>query len=183
MSFYLSFLGAPGSGKGTQSSLIQELYNIDAFSTGDLIRSEVDKGTEIGILAKDYILNGDLVPDKVIIEMFESYVLNHNLISKGFISDGYPRSLKQAESFVNLLNHGKFPLKIMYLDVSIDTLKSRLLNRGRLDDNEKSIERRFKVYNNVIENLKSIFKNELIYINGEQTPEMVFAEIKKYLTH
>jgi adenylate kinase len=180
MSYYISFLGAPGSGKGTQTEFLKKKFNINAFAAGDLIRTEVVNQTEIGLLAKNYILKGELIPDDVIIDIFKTYILKNGFIQKGFISDGYPRTIKQAESFVNLLKGGKYPTKILYLDVSLDTLKERLLQRGRMDDNEESIERRFEVYNEVVNNLKSFFNDQLVYINGEDEPNIVFDSIKEH---
>ncbi|RAP33365.1 adenylate kinase, partial [Candidatus Marinamargulisbacteria bacterium SCGC AAA071-K20] len=145
-------MGAPGSGKGTQTEYLKKEYNIDAFAAGDIIRSEVDKLSEVGVLAKNYILKGELVPDQVVIDMFQSHILNGGFIEKGFISDGYPRTIKQAESFSALLKNGKYPIKVIYLDVSSEALKKRLMQRGRMDDTLESIERRFQIYNDLVNN-------------------------------
>ena len=181
MSYYISFLGAPGSGKGTQTEFLKKTFNLDAFSAGDIIRTEVDRQTDIGKLAKDFILKGELIPEDVIINIFRAYIEKKRFVKKGFISDGYPRTIRQAESFMDLLKDENYPIKVLYLEVSLEMLKKRLLQRGRIDDTAESIERRFEIYNEVVSNLKSFFKVQLIYINGEDEPEKVFERIKAHL--
>ena len=111
MSYYIVMLGAPGSGKGTQTDLLSKAFGYTTFSTGDIIRKEIEEGSEIGQLANKFLSNGELVPDHVIIDMFKKTVQG-KYIAEGFISDGFPRTVEQAEAFKCILENGKWPIKV-----------------------------------------------------------------------
>jgi len=150
--FNIVIFGKPGSGKGTQANFLKEKYNLYHISTGDLFRKNISNQTKLGIEAKSYLDNGDLVPDSVTIKMLENEVLS-NKEAKGYIFDGFPRTLKQAESLDNFLS--SINLKInatIALDVNEDELITRLLDRGkttnRSDDQDiEKIKNRFNEYN------------------------------------
>ncbi|HBG58578.1 MAG TPA: adenylate kinase, partial [Porphyromonadaceae bacterium] len=122
--------GAPGSGKGTQSEKLIEKYGLKHVSTGDLLRAEINGNTELGKMADSYISKGQLVPDEVVIGMLEELVKkNHHL--KGFIFDGFPRTLMQGEALDKMLErHGKKVSVVLSLEVEDKELIDRLLKRG-----------------------------------------------------
>ena len=150
--FNIVIFGKPGSGKGTQASFLKEKYSLYHISTGDLFRKNISNKTKLGIEAKSYLDNGDLVPDSVTIKMLENEVLLNKQV-KGYIFDGFPRTLAQAESLDTFLN--SINLKInatIALDVDENELITRLLDRGkttnRSDDQDlEKIKNRFNEYN------------------------------------
>lgn len=143
--------GPPGAGKGTQSEKLITKYGLTHLSTGDLFRKHLGEGTELGKLAKKYMDEGHLVPDEVVIRMVEDKISNSGA-SKGFIFDGFPRTTAQAEALDEMLgNHGMSISGMIALDVPFQTLKERIIERGktsnRVDDqNEEKINTRIKVY-------------------------------------
>ena len=142
--------GAPGSGKGTQSDLIKEKYNLIHISTGDLLRQEIKNETELGIIAKEYIDKGQLIPDELICDMLDK-VLGNVKDAKGIIFDGFPRTIPQAEALGRILNKREMDISVLLdLQVEEEELIIRLLERGkksgRSDDNEETIKSRLKVY-------------------------------------
>ena len=151
--FNIVIFGKPGSGKGTQANFLKEKYSLYHISTGDLFRKNISSKTKLGIEAKSYLDNGDLVPDSVTIKMLENEVLLNKQV-KGYIFDGFPRTLAQAESLDTFLN--SINLKInatIALDVDENELITRLLDRGkttnRSDDQDlEKIKNRFNEYNN-----------------------------------
>lgn len=143
--------GPPGSGKGTQATKIAEKYNLLHISTGDLFRYEMGADTELGKQAKDYISKGQLVPDEVTVGMLRNKVEAHP-DSQGFIFDGFPRTIPQAEALDALLTEkGTSISSLIALDVAEQEIVDRILNRGktsgRMDDNDETIIRnRIAVY-------------------------------------
>ena len=150
--FNIVIFGKPGSGKGTQANFLKEKYNLYHISTGDLFRKNIGNQTKLGIEAKSYLDSGDLVPDSLTIKMLENEVLS-NKEANGYIFDGFPRTLNQAESLDDFLS--SINLKInatIALDVNEDELITRLLDRGkttnRSDDQDiEKIKNRFNEYN------------------------------------
>ncbi|MDA9698930.1 adenylate kinase [Flavobacteriaceae bacterium] len=151
--FNIVIFGKPGSGKGTQANFLKEKYSLYHISTGDLFRKNISNKTKLGIEAKSYLDSGDLVPDSVTIKMLENEVLQNKKV-KGYIFDGFPRTLAQAKSLDTFLN--SINLKInatIALDVDENELIIRLLDRGkttnRSDDQDlEKIQNRFNEYNN-----------------------------------
>ncbi|MDR1003665.1 MAG: adenylate kinase [Prevotellaceae bacterium] len=142
--------GAPGSGKGTQSERIVEKYGITHISTGDVLRAEIKKGTELGKTAQGYIDQGQLIPDRLMIDILGN-VLDGIKESKGVIFDGFPRTITQAEALEKLLaERGQEVAVMIDLEVPEEVLITRLINRGkqtgRADDNEETIKKRLQVY-------------------------------------
>lgn len=144
--------GPPGSGKGTQSAKLVEKYGVIQLSTGDLLRAEIAAGTELGVEAKKLMDKGILVPDEIVIGMI-SNKLDANPQSKGFIFDGFPRTVAQAEALDSLLGERNLIIaRMLALEVPNDELKNRLLLRGkdsgRPDDQDSEvIQNRINVYN------------------------------------
>ncbi|RRB04050.1 adenylate kinase [Larkinella rosea] len=148
----LVLFGPPGAGKGTQSEKLIAQYQLVHLSTGDLLRSEIREGTELGLRAKMLMDQGILVPDEVVIGMIENK-LTENRSAAGFIFDGFPRTVPQAEALDALLAHHNTEIRVMVaLVVDEDELTKRLLIRGQSsgrpdDQNEELIHRRIKEYN------------------------------------
>jgi adenylate kinase len=180
----LVLFGPPGAGKGTQSQKLIEKYGLIHLSTGDLLRSEITQGTELGLEAKKLMDEGLLVPDAVVIGMI-SNKLDANKNAKGFIFDGFPRTVAQAEALDNLLKSKKSAISGMIaLQVNDDELEHRLLLRGkesgRPDDaNPEVIRKRIKEYNDKTTPVAEFYKNQHKFksINGIGTIAEIFASI------
>ena len=163
--FNIVIFGKPGSGKGTQANFLKEKYSLYHISTGDLFRKNISNKTKLGIEAKSYLDNGDLVPDSVTIKMLENEVLQNKKV-KGYIFDGFPRTLAQAKSLDTFLN--SINLKInatIALDVDENELIIRLLDRGkttnRSDDQDlEKIKNRFNEYNTKTSILIDFYDNQ-----------------------
>lgn len=144
--------GPPGAGKGTQAVRLTEKYSLVHLSTGDIFRANIKNATELGTLAKSYMDKGELVPDEVTIRMLESEV-NDNPQAKGFIFDGFPRTIPQAEALDDFLSTKNTTISLMVaLSVGEEELIKRLLLRGkdsgRADDTDETIiQNRIRVYN------------------------------------
>ena len=180
--------GAPGSGKGTQSDILVEKYGLKHISTGDLLRGEIAKGSELGMKAKTLIDAGNLVPDEIINGMFES-VIKANLDAKGFIFDGYPRTVDQAKNLDTLLSAYNEKVTIMLnIDVNHDLLIERLLNRaktsGRADDNIETINHRLEVYQSVTLPVADYYRGTDRYhaVNNNTTIDDCFKQIEALIS-
>ena len=180
--------GAPGSGKGTQSDILVEKYGLKHISTGDLLRGEIAKGSELGMKAKTLIYAGNLVPDEIINGMLES-VIKANLDAKGFIFDGYPRTVDQAKNLDTLLSAYNEKVTIMLnIDVNHDLLIERLLNRaktsGRADDNIETINHRLEVYQSVTLPVADYYRGTDRYhaVNNNTTIDDCFKQIEALIS-
>ena len=165
--------GKPGAGKGTQAAFLKSQYDLVHISTGDLFRFNIKNKTELGILAKSYLDKGDLVPDRVTIDMLENEV-DKNLDAKGFIFDGFPRTESQAEALDVFLERKLMKITAtLSLEAEDGILINRLLERGkssgRVDDQDESkIKNRFEEYNQKTAPLINYYKrqNKFHSING-----------------
>jgi len=138
--------GAPGAGKGTQAELLAKKYAIPHISTGDMLRSAIQEGTELGKKAKQFVESGGLVPDEVVIGIVRE-VLASPKCANGFILDGFPRTTAQAEGLQKIFNELAITnIHVISIEVNEEELVKRLLGRGRADDNEETIRNRLKVY-------------------------------------
>ena len=180
----LVLFGPPGAGKGTQSTLLINKYNLLHLSTGDILRGEISAGTVLGLKAKSLMDKGELVPDSVVIGMIKSKLKN-NPDAKGFIFDGFPRTTAQAEALDTLLLELKTDISVMIsLQVDDEELTKRLLlrgkNSGRSDDQDESVIRnRIKQYNNKTLPLKEFYgaQNKLQEIEGIGSIEEINQKI------
>ncbi|QNF33827.1 adenylate kinase [Adhaeribacter swui] len=176
--------GPPGAGKGTQSQKLIDTYHLIHLSTGDLLRSEIAAGTELGLRAKGLMDQGMLVPDEVVIGMIDSK-LKENKDAVGFIFDGFPRTVKQAESLDVLLDQNNTAISGMIaLEVSEEELTKRLLLRGQTsgrpdDQNEELVRKRVQEYNTKTAPVAGYYANQGKYhaINGIGEIEAIFTEI------
>tara|TARA_B100001093_G_scaffold518008_1_gene601352 strand:+ start:3461 stop:4036 length:576 start_codon:yes stop_codon:yes gene_type:complete len=161
----LVLFGPPGAGKGTQATRLVEKYHLIHLSTGDIFRSNIKEGTDLGQLAKSYIDKGALVPDEVTIGMLEAEVKS-NSNAKGFIFDGFPRTSAQAEALDAFLSSKDTEVSSMLaLEVDENELITRLLERGkssgRADDQDAGIiKNRIQVYENETAVLKTYYANQ-----------------------
>ena len=160
--------GPPGAGKGTQAEFLKTKYNLIHISTGDVFRYNIKNETELGLLAKSFMDNGDLVPDEVTIDMLKAEV-DGNPEAKGFIFDGFPRTESQAESLDAFLTEKNTGINAMVaLEVPENLLVERLLNRGKTsgrsdDQDENKIRNRFNEYETKTAILKNYYQNQNKY--------------------
>ena len=184
--FNIILFGPPGSGKGTQSERIVEKYGLIHLSTGNLLRHEIAEKTPLGLEAKNLMDKGQLVPDEVVIGMIDTCLEKH-ADSKGFLFDGFPRTVAQAEALDKLLALRKTSIcKVLALDVSEEELVKRLIKRGetsgRSDDTDENIIRkRYTVYKNDTEPVAEYYKEQdkLERIQGEGSVDEIFSALSK----
>ncbi|MDR0699414.1 MAG: adenylate kinase [Tannerella sp.] len=182
--------GAPGSGKGTQSDLIKKRYNLTHISTGDVLRTEMKNGTELGRVAKEYISKGQLLPDNLICDMLDKVLDRLSADTKGVIFDGFPRTIPQAEALEGILQKRGWDVTTL-IDLQVDDgeLLKRLIERGkssgRDDDNEKTIKSRLEVYHTQTAPLTEYYKNrnKRAAINGIGTIADIFNRIGEEIKH
>lgn len=180
----LILFGPPGAGKGTQSVKVAEHFGLVHLSTGDIFRANIKGGTELGVLAKSYIDKGQLVPDEVTIGMLRGEV-EKNSGAKGFIFDGFPRTIPQAEALnVFLSEKGTSISSVISLEVEEEELVKRLKMRaevsGRSDDADESVIRnRIEVYKNETFPLKDFYaaSGKVKIVNGIGEIEQIFSDI------
>jgi len=178
--------GPPGAGKGTQAEFLINSFGLNHLSTGDLLRSEIAAGTKLGLEAKSFMDKGELVPDTVVIGMIKSK-LESNQDAKGFIFDGFPRTVEQAKELDKLLEENGTPISgMLSLEVEKQELINRLLNRGKIsgrpDDQDQSvIENRINVYNQKTLPLVEYYKPQGKHfgINGMGTIEEIAGRLKE----
>ena len=181
--------GAPGSGKGTQSEVLIKTYGLFHISTGDVLRDHIKRGTALGKTAQEYINQGQLIPDELMVNILASVMDdNKEVAAKGVIFDGFPRTIPQAEALEEMLQQrGTKVSAVIGLDVPDEILIGRLLNRGkesgRSDDNLETITSRLEVYNNQTAPLKAFYaqKGLLHMVQGTGGAEVVFERVRKVI--
>lgn len=188
--FFLNYMlniilfGKPGSGKGTQASLIKDKYSLIHISTGDVFRKNMSNNTDLGLLAKGYMEKGELVPDKVTVDMLKDEI-NNFMPCNGFIFDGFPRTTFQAKELDNLLLEKSLKIDLtIALDVDNNSLIDRLLERGkssgRADDQSvEKINMRLQEYDNKTKPLIEYYndQNKFYSINGIGSLEQITSRI------
>lgn len=168
-------LGPPGAGKGTQAEKLEEKLDIPQISTGDLFRSNIGEGTELGLEAKRYLDAGDLVPAELTNQLVDDR-LNDVDVAEGFILDGYPRSVEQAKALDTMLERRGLQIDaVLEFRVSEDELFSRLKGRGRADDTDDVIRNRMKVYREETAPLLEYYRDELKTVDAVGSLDEVFA--------
>ncbi len=169
----LILMGPPGAGKGTQATSVAERYKVPAISTGDIFRSNVSEGTELGVKAKEYMDAGEYVPDEITNLMVRNRIDEPDA-ERGFLLDGYPRTLAQVEELDGMIEHTGHQLDaVVVLTVDAEELVQRLLQRaeteGRADDTEEVIRRRQEVYADQTEPLIDVYRDRGLLIEVEGT--------------
>jgi adenylate kinase len=180
----LIFFGTPGAGKGTQAEIIAAERSLFHLSSGSILRQEIESG-ELGPEIKHYLDSGTLVPDSLITTMMEN-AITKNISGNGFIFDGYPRSISQAEALYKFFENNNLHLNaVINIEISEDEAKKRILLRGktsgRSDDNPEVIAQRFKTYHEQTKPLLDYYQElgKIININGEPDIETVATNINQ----
>jgi len=187
--FNLILFGPPGSGKGTQSDKIVDKFGLVHLSTGNLLRQEIADKTPLGLEARNFMDKGQLVPDEVVIGMIDSCLEKH-AGATGFLFDGFPRTIAQAEALDRLLTLKKTAIsRVLALEVTEEELVKRLVKRGetsgRSDDTDESvIRKRFSVYRNETEPVAAYYEGQgkLERIAGEGSVEEIFNKLSEHIT-
>ncbi|WP_291474082.1 adenylate kinase [Corynebacterium sp.] len=167
----LVLLGPPGAGKGTQAAILADALQVPHISTGDLFRENIGKETELGKLAQSYIDAGKLVPTSVTADMVRSRLAQDDA-ADGFLLDGFPRTVEQAEILGEMLGESGEKLNaVINYQVSEDVVVERMLSRGRKDDNEETIRTRLQVYRDETAPLIDFYSDIIVDIDAEGTVE------------
>ncbi len=184
----LILMGPPGAGKGTQAKVVADHFGVPAISTGDIFRTNVSEGTELGLRAKEYMDAGEYVPDEVTNLMVRNRI-DESDAEPGFLLDGYPRTLAQVEELDGMIKHTGHSLDaVVVLTVQSEELVQRLLQRaateGRSDDTEDVIRRRQEVYTEQTEPLIDVYRERdlLVEVDGmgsvDEVSERIFAALE-----
>lgn len=177
----LIFLGAPGAGKGTQAKVLADSCSIPHVSTGDILRAAVANQTPLGVQAKAYMDRGDLVPDQLVIDLIQERLAQSDA-QAGWVLDGFPRNVPQAEYLDQLLDKIQQPYDhVLNFEVPDEVLVNRMLARGRADDTEEVIRNRLVVYREQTAPLIDFYqqRGKLVSVNGNQGMDEVTDELKK----
>lgn len=201
----LILLGAPGAGKGSQATKISSEYGIPHISTGDVFRANITQGTELGLYAKSFIEKGELVPDEVVVDIVADRIKKDDC-QKGFLLDGFPRTINQAEALGKLTDIDK----VINIEVNFDLIIKRISGRRmcecgetyhittydkdicakcgkalyqRKDDTEDTVQNRLDVYNKQTAPLIEYYRNKgiLVDVDGNQTIQQTFEDVKEIL--
>ena len=180
----LLIMGPPGAGKGTQAKILAKKFNLVHLSTGDILRKEIDKSSELGLKAQTYMNAGNLVPDDVLLEMMQSTLTE--LEDSGVILDGFPRTIPQAIGLSKIFQSLNQAIdSIINIEVDKEVLITRLVQRaknsGRADDTEEVIVNRQNVYVELTAPLIEFYQSNIIHINGDGSIDEVTARILKHI--
>lgn len=186
--FNLVIFGAPGSGKGTQSEKLIDRYGLTHISTGEVLRKEIAAGTQLGQVADSFISKGHLIPDELMIQILATEVDRLLPAAKGFIFDGFPRTINQAEELSRMLEErGEKLHTVIGLEVPDEELTARLVNRGktsgRADDNPETIKNRLEVYHSTTSPLRDFYIKDGKYtsIHGLGSVDDIFSRISQHV--
>lgn len=175
----LIFLGPPGAGKGTQAKVLADQWNIPHISTGDILRQATRDKTPLGQKVEGFMARGELVPDDLILDLIRERLQAEDA-QKGWILDGFPRNIHQAEFLEELLVELQQGADYaISLEAPDDVLVDRLLHRGRNDDAEATVRRRLQVYKEQTASVKAFYEKyeRLKVVNGDRPPDVVSGEI------
>jgi adenylate kinase len=177
-------VGGPGSGKGTQCEKIVAKYGYTHLSSGDLLRAEVESGSERGKMLNESMKKGELVSNQTVLDMIKDAMLSKVKTSKGFLIDGYPRAVDQGIEFEKQIVPCSL---VLYIDAKDESMKKRLLHRGqssgRVDDNEETIKKRLETFHQVTKPVIDYYEkqNKLNRIDSEKAPDLVFKEVENII--
>jgi adenylate kinase len=180
-------LGPQGSGKGTQAKRISEEYGIPHVASGEILRAEMQAGTELGLRVKDVYDRGDLVSDDLMIELIRTR-LSQPDTEAGFVLDGFPRTIVQAEALDGMFNEIGRSLSVVFAlqipdEVALERVRLRAELEGRADDTDDGMRRRLENYHRETEPLIEYYRvrGNLVPIHGDRSENEVFAEIQSAL--
>ncbi|CAK9030418.1 Adenylate kinase isoenzyme 1 (AK 1) (ATP-AMP transphosphorylase 1) (ATP:AMP phosphotransferase) (Adenylate monophosphate kinase) (Myokinase) [Durusdinium trenchii] len=183
--FVVFVAGGPGCGKGTQCTKLREEFNLIHLSTGDLMRAEVASGSSLGGEIEKHMASGSLVPDEIVLKLLKNAMVK-NQDTNRFLLDGFPRSVEQAQQFERDIAEVSF---LLYLEASHDTMKQRIQGRaqsnpGRVDDNDETVRKRLEVFDSQTMPLVNYYGpiGKLRKANAEKSPEVVYAECKRFFS-
>ena len=175
------FIGPPGAGKGTQAVRLKQHLDIAHLSTGDMLREAATAGTQLGQQAQQFMNDGKLVPDEVVVGIVVERLAQPDC-QRGCLFDGFPRTVPQAETLDGVLAEQDIPLDmVLELQVADELLFERLASRGRADDNEETIRERLRQYTRLTTPLLDYYRGRGIVrsVDGEGTPDEVFDRIRQ----
>jgi adenylate kinase len=174
----LVLLGRQGAGKGTQAVRLADHYGAPHISTGDMLRAAVAEGTEFGRKAKEIMDRGDLVPDDVIVGVVQERLDKDDARTSGFLLDGFPRTVSQAESLTELTATDGLHA-VVNIDVPLDEVRARMKARGRDDDTDEAIERRLELYEQETSPLIDYYTERglMVHVDGLGTMDEVFTRL------
>ena len=177
----LLFVGPPGAGKGTQAALVASRLGVPHISTGEMFRQHVSAGTDLGRQVQALMDVGAYVPDELTVAMLAQRMESPDT-QKGFILDGFPRTMGQVQSLDDLLGANGLD-RVLLFEVDEDRLVQRMLSRGRADDSEETIRSRFKLYEEQTAPLLDLFQDRglLVSVNGDGEVEEVTERILRAL--
>jgi adenylate kinase len=180
-------LGVQGSGKGTQAKRIASEYGLAHIATGDMLRHAIADGSELGRRVQPILERGELVPDDLMIELIRERLQSEDA-ENGFVLDGFPRTMTQAEALDSMLSEIGRPLSVVFElqvpdDVAVERLHLRSEEEGRADDTPEAIDKRLELYHSETEPVVAHYRllGNLIGIHGNRPENEVFAEIQKAL--
>eukprot|EP00096_Caligus_rogercresseyi_P010566 TRINITY_DN38_c0_g1_i1.p1 TRINITY_DN38_c0_g1~~TRINITY_DN38_c0_g1_i1.p1 ORF type:complete len:193 (+),score=56.99 TRINITY_DN38_c0_g1_i1:76-654(+) len=171
-------VGGPGSGKGTHCESIMVKYGFTHLSTGDLLRIEVMSGTDRGLKLYKIMSEGEKVPNNIVDEILIEAMIAKASVSKGFLIDGYPINLAQAEAFIKDIRE---PNCLLFLEANNEVLRGRLKARGNFDDTDESIKKRIATFNDETRPILSKFNKISKFVNAERKPEEVWEDVNKVI--
>jgi adenylate kinase len=173
------FLGPPGAGKGTQAERLAEWLRVPRISTGDMLREHIAQRTPIGRKAAEFMTDGHLVPDSILIEMIGARVSQDDCAG-GYIFDGFPRTVPQAEALGSISPRGADDFVVFSVHVPQEVLIRRLVKRGREDDSEPIVRKRLETYEVATAPLVSWFqgRGRLRQVDGDRDVEQVQRELR-----
>jgi len=177
-------LGPQGSGKGTQAKRIAAAYDVPHVATGDILRAAVADGSELGAQVRPIVERGDLVPDELMVGLIRERLADE----EGFVLDGFPRTIAQAEALDTMLEEIGKPLDAVILlqvsdQVATERLRSRAIQEGRADDSPEAIRNRLRLYHELTELVVERYRivGTEVAVDGEQTVDEVFASVQDAL--
>ncbi len=180
---HIILFGPPGVGKGTQAENLSVEFNIPQISTGDMLRTAVSEKSELGLLAKKFMDKGELVPDDVVLNIVTNRIQKDDCLN-GFILDGFPRTIPQAEELTAFVLSNNIPkFKCIEISVPDDIILERLKARGRKDDQLATVKKRLVVYQNQTYPVKEYYKklNRFYKIDGNKPIEEVYNKLKNVI--
>ena len=180
----LILLGPPGAGKGTQATFLAEKLKIPHISTGEILRQAIARKTSFGIQAQSHLEAGELVPDNLIMALIRERLAKKDALA-GWVVDGFPRNLSQAQAFERILQIiGQSYPRVVNFNVDTESLIRRMLQRGRQDDNENAIRRRLEVYQEKTSPLIDFYRKRrcLIDIDGNLSVTEITSNLENALS-